>query len=223
MSFKISVIIPVYNVENDLNIGSDFNTMLLCGHNGGGKSTYLKSILICLLLAQSYGIAPSVGSCEITAFKKIFSFSDCGNGSSFIGDSLFKYELKRLVQYVDFYKSLKSNEFVFSVFDDPLHGTDSMSAISLLKGFLKYFEISSNKKFIHVFSTHYNDLSGLEYYKKGFKNYHPEVIKGANGEYVYTYKIVRGFSSTNMALKIISSVGFDKKLLSGVKNEYSTL
>ncbi|MBQ0140584.1 MAG: hypothetical protein KBT36_14975 [Kurthia sp.] len=210
---------PEKVITNDVIIGDDFTNMILCGHNGGGKSTYLKALIIAMLLSQTFGIAPAK-EMTMTLFKYIRIMSTI-NEEFNDSDSLFKSEIKRLRDYINLCKFVKDNEFICTVFDEPLHGTDSTSAVVLLKSIFKY--LSSNKKLLQVISTHYRDIISLEDYKKErFRNYLVEVKFLDDDNFEYTYKIIPGNPKRSIALNIASKEGLDKDVLLLAKKEQSS-
>ena len=202
-------------VKNDINIGEDFKTMLLCGHNGGGKSVYLSTLLINLLLSQTYGISCSSSS-EITLFNKILYISNSTDNIS-KGHSLYKSEILKLKEYLDLCNNLSNNKFIFTVMDEPLKGTDSKSSVAILKGILKYLS-RNNTNILSLISTHFNELISLEEIKS-FKNYYPGVLINEKNEIKYSYKIIPGKINMSLAIPIAEKCGFKKDIISLINNE----
>lgn len=209
-------------ITNDVSLGDNFTNIIICGHNGGGKSTYLKALFIALLLSQTFGIAPAE-TIYTSYFKKIISFSNIEDELA-DSDSLFMLEFKRLKEYVDMCKTLKKKEFIFSIFDEPMHGTDSDSAVALLKGIFKHLAYNNSKNLLHVISTHYRGIIDLEEESSYFKNF---IVKIDNdpktGKIYYLYKIIPGISRKSIAIDIASEKGLDKDILEIVKSEYEKI
>ena len=206
-------------VKNNVNIGEDYKTMLLCGHNGGGKSVYLSSILINLLLSQTYGISFSSNS-EITIFNKIIYISNSNDDIS-KGKSLYKSEILTLKEYLDICNNLPKNKNIFTIMDEPLKGTDSKSSIAILKGILKYLS-KNNNNILSIISTHFNELISLQEYKS-FKNYYPGAIIDENNNIKYSYKIIPGNINISLAIPIAEKSGFKDDIMSLIKDEYKVL
>lgn len=209
-------------ITNDVSLGEHFTNIIICGHNGGGKSTYLKALFIALLLSQTFGIAPAE-TIYTSYFKKIISFSNIEDELA-DSDSLFMLEFKRLKEYVDMCKTLKKKEFIFSIFDEPMHGTDSDSAVALLKGIFKHLAYNNSKNLLHVISTHYRGIIELEEESSYFKNF---IVKIDNdpktGKIYYLYKIIPGISRKSIAIDIASEKGLDKDILEIVKSEHEKI
>ena len=205
-------------IKNDLDIGNSFSNMLLCGHNGGGKSTYLNSILLNLILIQTYGISMSKYS-GITIFDKINIFLNTSDDIN-KGDSLYKAEIKKLKKYIELCKNTKNtNKFIFSVFEEPLKGTDSKSAVAILMGTFKYLS-KNNKNIINIVSSHYNKLTELENLPN-FKNFCPAVRLDKNQNLIYLYKIKQGFNHNSLAIPIAKKIGINNDIISLIENEYN--
>jgi hypothetical protein len=209
-------------ITNDVSLGEHFTNIIICGHNGGGKSTYLKALFIALLLSQTFGIAPAE-TIYTSYFKKIIFFSNIEDELA-DSDSLFMLEFKRLKEYVDMCKTLKKQEFIFSIFDEPMHGTDSDSAVALLKGIFKHLAYNNSKNLLHVISTHYRGIIELEEESSYFKNF---IVKIDNdpktGKIYYLYKIIPGISRKSIAIDIASEKGLDKDILEIVKSEHEKI
>ena len=206
-------------VKNDITIGDDFNTMLLCGHNGGGKSVYLNSILINLILSQTYGISLASNS-NMTLFNKIIHLST-NKDDIFKGKSLYKAEILDLKNYIDLCKNSNKEKFIFTIMDEPLKGTDSKSSIAILKGILSYIS-KENNNVISILSTHYNELMNLEN-RNTFKNFYPNVMINENKEIKYTFKITQGKNEISLALPIAENIGIDNNVMSLIKKEYNEI
>ncbi len=204
-------------VKNDLEIGEGFNTMLLCGHNGGGKSTYLRSIVLNLILIQTFGVSMSKYS-VITVFHKINISLDVNDDIN-IGDSLYKSEIKRLHSYLKLCEyTAGTDKFIFSVFEEPLKGTDSKSAVSILLGMFKYLS-KTNSNLINIVSSHYNQLLKLEKLPM-FRNFYPGV-KVDGKKLIYLYKIKQGFIDKSLAIPIAEQIGINDGVIRLIKNEYN--
>ena len=203
-------------VTNDVALGRDFTNMILCGHNGGGKSTYLKALLIAVLLSQTFGITPAT-KMIMTPFRYIRSLSSI-NEELLDSDSLFMSEIKRLGDYVKLCQFVKEGEFVFTVFDEPLHGTDSLSAVALLKAIFKH--LSSNNNLLQVISTHYRDIMSLEQdINEKFRNYLVQIEFFDDDRFKYTYKIIPGISHRSVALNIAADKGIPMDIVDMARQE----
>lgn len=212
---------PIINsnniVKNDIELGKNFSNMLLCGHNGGGKSTYLNSIILNLILIQTFGISMSSYS-EVTVFDKINLFLNVLDDVN-KGDSLYKAEIKKLNKYLNSCKETRNKKkFIFSIFEEPLKGTDSKSAVSILLGVFKFLD-KNNKNLINIISSHYNKLTELGNLES-FSNFYPYVKISDNKRLIYSYKIKEGINKCSLAIPIAKQIGVDDDIISLCEKEY---
>ncbi|AII16947.1 putative DNA mismatch repair ATPase [Aureococcus anophagefferens virus] len=140
-------------VPNDVNLNSNY---LIYGVNSVGKSIYLKSIGIAVILAQS-GIFVPANECVLTPYNKIFArFGNADdlvrNHSSFISEI---YEIETIITNCD------SNSLIIA--DECCSSTEIKSAIEIVSSTLKWL---TEKKSSFVFSSHFfeliNKVKGIE-------------------------------------------------------------
>ena len=133
-------------VANDVNLKD--NNYLIYGVNSIGKSVYLKSIGIAVILAQSGLFVPAT-ECILTPYKKVFTrFGNADdlvkNHSSFISEI---YEIETIITNCD------SNSLIIA--DECCSSTEIKSAIEIITSTIKWL---SEKKSSFVFSSHFFEL-----------------------------------------------------------------
>jgi hypothetical protein len=118
-------------VKNDLEIQ---NNILITGPNAAGKSTFIKSVILNIILSQTIGIS-SAESFALTPFKMIETYLHIpdSKGSS----SLFEAEMLRSKEYIEKIKSLDSNDFSFIVLDEIFSSTNYIEGFSGAYSILK--------------------------------------------------------------------------------------
>ncbi len=140
-------------VGNDFSIGKNENVQLITGSNMSGKTTFLRTVGVNLLLAQ----------CGAPVCAKSFVFSPMALLSSIrVSDSLqehtsyFMAELKRLQQII---RQLQSGAPALVLIDEILRGTNSedktYGSEQFIKKLLQY-------NCVALFATHDLNLSKLE-------------------------------------------------------------
>ena len=121
-------------------------------------------------------------------------------------------EAKRSHSHSLLIKSLKPNEFAFTIQDEPFSGTNDREGSAAEYSVLE--ALSKHKNCLNIVATHYPIVMLLEDNCKegGFANY--KVFITENKEKItYTYKIIRGKSTQAIALRILKEEGFDQELL----------
>lgn len=192
-------------VTNDvaLNTGGERN-IILTGPNTGGKSTIMKGLMFCTLLAQTFGIAPAQ-SCAITPFAKLLTYLNIADDTA-TGVSLFKAEINRAKEIFDTIRSLKPSEFAFVIVDELFTGTSPDKAEELSLNFIK--QLSEFKNCIFIVATHVKKLTELEKETNGVcKNYYTGVVVQDEKVVKYTYKLVPGVSPISSAKQIAQEEG----------------
>jgi DNA mismatch repair protein MutS len=198
-------------VKNDIDIN---NNILITGPNAGGKSTFIKSVILNIILSQTIGIS-SAESFQLTPFKMIETYLHIpdSKGSS----SLFEAEMLRSKEYIEKIKNLDSSDFSFIVLDEIFSSTNYIEGFSGAYSILK--KIASFNNTMSITTTHYTDLEILEKDTSGkIVNYKFEVDYDANKEIIFNYKLVKGVSRQYIALDLLKKNGFDDDLIEDAIN-----
>ncbi|MCP4458858.1 MAG: hypothetical protein GY816_12675 [Cytophagales bacterium] len=186
------------------------NNIVLTGSNASGKSTFLRSLAINALLANSVGytFSKSWRSTNFCTHSII-----CKRDNTLFGLSLFQNELKRLhlsIQNVQSNKKL--NHLLF--FDEILSGTNDTERNILILSTVKFFLPFTNVKII--ISTHdlilANKLVDLDFESYYFRHSY----KGK--KLVFDYKLLNGLSESTNALELLSTCSFPDSFLKIVQD-----
>ena len=197
-------------VTNDISIGgNNKQNILITGPNAGGKSTFLKSLCISILLAQTLGISCGQ-NITMTIFHYLESYLNIPDVKG--KESLFEAEVKRSLEYINKLNSIPSNQFSFIIMDEIFNSTNPEEGIS--GGYSICKKISSYQNSISVITTHYKYLTLLEKETNNFINYKIPIERSSDNDIVYSYKLIKGISDQNIALEILRNKGFDYQLIS---------
>ena len=191
-------------VKNDIELSSHKNA-ILTGPNAGGKSTFVKSLIINAILAQTIGICISKNS-VMTPFHIINSQINIPDCKGY--ESLFEAEMYRCKEKLDL---LKNNSTKLSLFimDEIFNSTNPVEGIAGAYAIAK--KISEYSNCILMFTTHYIYLTKLHKTCK-FVNYKMNVIKD-EGNIIYPYKLINGVSKQYIALDLLAKNGFDLDII----------
>lgn len=204
-------------VKNNISLGnSNKQNIIITGPNAGGKSTFIKSLILTILFSQTITIAP----CENITFTPFNLLSTYLNIPDCKGrESLFEAEMNRSLNYINKLKEMKkNNRFSIVVMDEIFNSTNPKEGISGAYAICK--KISSFKNSISVITTHFNYLTNLKQY--GFENYKIPIKKDKN-KIIYTYKIKKGISKQFIALDLLKEKGFDNEIIEESKEIYKKL
>lgn len=194
------------STKNEINIK---NNILITGPNAAGKSTFIKAIIINILLSQTIGIS-SCERFEITPFHLVETYLHIPDSKGC--SSLFEAEMFRSKDYIDKIKNLDTNKRSFIVLDEIFSSTNYVEGFSGAYSILK--KISSFSNTLSITTTHYTDLEILEKDTKGkILNYKFEVDFDKNNNILFNYKLKRGTSRQYIALELLKNNGFDDDVI----------
>ncbi len=184
-------------VSNNISIGKKEKLLIITGSNMSGKSTFLRTVGINLLLAQ----------CGSVVCAKTFSFSPMRIFSSMkINDSLlnntsyFMAELKRLHEIIE---QLKEGSPALVLIDEVLRGTNSddktHGSAELITRLLTF-------NCLTLFATHDLSLSKLQNTYNKIGNYCFESLI-ENGELSFDYTLREGVATNKNATFLMKKMG----------------
>jgi DNA mismatch repair protein MutS len=139
-------------VPNDVELGGDTQGVLLFGTNAVGKTSYIKSIGICIVMAQA-GMYVPCDSFEFCPYEYLFT-RIIGNDNLFKGLSTFAVEMSELRVILQ-----KCNKNSLILGDELCSGTEIDSALSIfVSGLVDIYE----KKSSFIFATHFHTLQNFD-------------------------------------------------------------
>jgi DNA mismatch repair protein MutS len=139
-------------VKHNIALGGDNSKgWLVYGMNASGKSTLMKAVGVCILLAQAGCFVPAK-SMKLRPFQAIYT-RILNQDNLFAGLSSFAVEMSELR---DILRNANSNTLVLG--DELCAGTESISAQALVASSIQWLS-SRNTKFL--FATHLHGLSDL--------------------------------------------------------------
>jgi len=138
-------------VSNDIKLGDKEDGLLLYGTNAVGKTSFIKSIGISIIMAQSGMFVPAS---KFIYYPYNYLFTRIlGNDNLFKGLSTFAVEMSELRTILKY-----SNQNSIILGDELCSGTESTSALSI---FVASLEKLSKVKSTFLFATHFHEI--LEY------------------------------------------------------------
>lgn len=190
------------NIEKDKVVKNDIlldnkNNLIITGPNAGGKSTFIKSIAINILLSQTICLS-FTDNMTLTPFYYIASQMNIVDDKG--SESLFEAEMNRIIKNVNVIKECKNNNRLSIIFLDELfNSTNVIEGICGSYGICK--NLSDIKTNITLLTTHFTYLYKLKD-TGNYKNYRMNVnINKDNIE--FPYKISRGISTQYIALELL--------------------
>jgi hypothetical protein len=161
--------------------------MIITGPNGGGKSTFLKSVGHAVVMAQSWGIVPAQKG-ELTMFNAIRTSLDPKEDLS-AGISKFTAQKERIGDIQQLMQTSNSKNKMLVILDEPYTGTiDDQMADRVYQFGAQAARIPHTALCI---ATHVKKPIELAR-NKSFINYQIEILEPKIGQFVRTFKVKEG-------------------------------
>lgn len=186
-------------VKNDMSVEK---CMLLTGSNASGKSTFIKAVAINALFAQTIHtvLADSYEACFYRVYSSMALRDDILSDESY-----FIVEIKSLKRI--FERIAESDIPVLCFIDEILRGTNTVERVAASSELLHALSLENAMCFA---ATHDIELTYL--LEKRYANYHfTEHIQG--DDILFDYLLKEGRADSRNAIRLLSMVGFDKKLV----------
>lgn len=187
-------------VSNNFTVGKETEISIITGANMTGKSTFLRTVGINLVLAMT--------GCPVAATKfsfipmKIFTSMRTSDSLS-DGTSYFNAEILRLRKLIE---NLEKREPQFIILDEILKGTNSQDKLTGSELFLKKL-MKSKALFSCLIATHDLDLTKIEdQFPLKIKNYCFE-LQNVNGELETDYLLKNGVTKSMNAIYLMKKFG----------------
>lgn len=196
-------------IPNDVEIGKDFNIMIITGPNTGGKTVILKTVGLSVLMAKAGMHVPALEA-SIYPFKNIFA--DIGDEQSIIQSlSTFSGHVKNIINILE-----QADEETLILFDELGAGTDPLEGTALAEAILKDIRKKNAKAII---TTHFSELKALAYTESGFYNASTEFDTETLAP---TYKLLTGIPGKSNAILIAKKLGLSEEIAKNAREIYLT-
>lgn len=176
--------------------------VLLTGSNASGKSTFLKTIAVNAILAQTIYTCPALRyEGEFYSICSSMSLRDDLSG----GDSYYIVEIKSIKRILDI--AARSPHRVLCFVDEVLRGTNTVERIAASTQILKSL---ASENVICFAATH--DIELTELLASDYNNYHfKEEVE--DGDVRFDYKLLSGKATTRNAIKLLGIMGYDETII----------
>ena len=187
-------------VENDIEIGSSYKTLIITGSNTGGKTVMLKTVgLLVLMTMRGMHIPCHYG--EIYPFSN--GLADISQDQDILKSlSTFSANIINVKGILE-----EADDKSLVLFDELCSGTDPREGAALAQSILEDLE---RRNSITLLTTHLGELKLLEYKNPNYKNssveFDIETLKP-------TYKFVIGVAGSSNALEISKNLNISDDVI----------
>ena len=192
-------------VPNDLKFSNSTNTAIITGPNMSGKSTYLRTMAIIVILAQMGSFVPA-SKCEIGLVDRIFTRTGLTDDIH-AGKSTFLIEMEETSRILS-----QSTNKSFAVLDEIGRGTSTYDGLSLAWSILEYINTKENKKFRTLFATHFHELTKLPETHSNIINLQVAVHE-ENNSINFLHRIIEGSSERSYGINVAEIAGIPIEVL----------
>jgi len=198
-------------VLNDIDLNDNSNLCFVSGANMAGKSSFLKSVGLCVYLAH-IGFPVPASAMEASIFSGLYSTINLSD-NIVQGYSYYYSEVKRVKEIA---LMIKEKKRVFVIFDELFRGTNVKDAydatLMITAGFTKL------KNSLFFVSTHIVEVcQELEKLNTITFKQLDSILE--DGKPIYSYKLKNGISSERLGLTIVKNEKIMEIIEEIVQNE----
>ena len=195
-------------ISNPIDISKN---IIITGPNAAGKTTYIKSLTANIILSQTIGICNAIKANIIIydSIKTFMRITDViGSKSYFEAESAHCFDMIK-----DAIILSKQNKKGLFILDEPMHSTPPIEGMSIAYAVCEYISKFNNIKLL--ITTHYHKLILLEnkYPNKFINLCFNASYDNINKNYLFDYKLNKGYSSKCIAIELLNSIKFPTELI----------
>jgi DNA mismatch repair protein MutS len=198
--------IPGGFVPNDAEMSaSDEQILIITGANMAGKSTYMRSVALIIVMAQMGSFVPAtyakVGLVD-RIFTRVGAFDDLASGQS-----TFMVEMLELATILH-----NATEQSLVILDEIGRGTSTLDGYCIARAVLENIHGKRAKGPRTLFATHFHELVGVEEDLKRVRNCH-FAVRETEKDVVFLRKLIPGATDRSYGIHVASLAGVPAQVI----------
>lgn len=189
-------------VPNDCRFLPHERVWVITGPNMSGKSTFLRQVALCVLMAQVGSFVPAE-SAHIGVVDRIFTRIG-SRDEIHAGQSTFMVEM---VEAADILNNATPSSLV--ILDEIGRGTSTYDGLALAWSIIEHLHDHPGLGSKTLFATHYHELTDLENQLSGVSNYNVAVSEEGD-DVVFLHQIVDGGADRSYGIHVARLAGVPK-------------
>ena len=191
-------------VPNDIFLNSSTHTILvLTGPNMGGKSTYLRQVALCVVMAQMGSFVPA-RSARLGIVDRVFTRIGASDNLA-RGRSTFMVEMTETASILH-----TATPRSLILLDEVGRGTATYDGLAIAWAAIEYLHTRTRAK--TLFATHYFELTELAERLSGVKNFHVSV-KETGGGIVFLRRVEEGAADRSYGIEVGKLAGLPQEVV----------
>lgn len=192
-------------INNDCYMDDSYRELLLItGPNMSGKSTYMRQVALISIMAQIGCFVPA-SYAEVPIFDRIFTRIGAA-------DDLVSGQSTFMVEMLETQNALKkSTSYSLILLDEIGRGTSTYDGVAIAQAIIEY--VHDNIRAKTFFSTHYHELTELEYSLKRLKNIRV-CVKEENDQVLFIHKVEEGAANKSYGIHVAELAELPGSLIS---------
>jgi DNA mismatch repair protein MutS len=190
-------------VPNDVFFDRNQQIILLTGPNMAGKSTYLRQVALLVIMAQMGSFIPAQEA-KIGLVDRIFTRIGASDDLS-TGQSTFMVECSETAELL-----LNATSRSLIILDELGRGTSTFDGMAIAQAVIEY--IHAKVKARTLFSTHFHELTQLEYSLKRLVSYRVEVEE-KDGHIYFLHRVSWGSTDRSYGINVARMAGIPQPVI----------
>jgi DNA mismatch repair protein MutS len=195
-------------VPNDCRLDQQRRMLIVTGPNMGGKSTYMRSVALIVLLAYCGSFVPA-SSARIGPIDRILTRIGASDDLA-RGASTFMVEMTEAAAILH-----AAGEHSLVLMDEIGRGTSTFDGLALAAAIAH--ELAARNRSLTLFATHYFELTQLAQSQPQVANVHVAAAE-ANGKVVFLHQVREGPANQSYGLAVAALAGVPAAIVRRARN-----